>query len=261
MTDKMIAKKDGPIGWMIFNNPERRNAVGLSMWRAIPKILDEFEADDDIRAIILKGAGDEAFVAGADISEFEESRSSADAARAYAEISNEAHKSMYGCAKPTIAMMRGYCVGGGVGIALNCDMRIAGESANFAIPAARLGLGYSAIHIKKLIDVVGTPQAKEIFYTARRYTAQEAFRIGLVNHVVPDADLEAEVLRRCATIADNAPLTIRSVKQIIAELNRPDGSPGLERCEELDKSCFDSEDYAEGRRAFMEKRKPVFRGR
>jgi enoyl-CoA hydratase/carnithine racemase len=261
MTDKMLARKDGAIGWMIFNNPERRNAVSAAMWEAIPNVLDDFESDDAIRVIVLTGAGDKAFVAGADISEFEKNRSSADSAREYAKSANLAQKRMYGCMKPTIAMIRGYCIGGGVGVALNCDLRVAARSAKFGVPAARLGLGYAAQHIKKLIDVVGTAQAKEIFYTARHYSGEEAYRIGLVNHLVEDDALEAKVNELCTTIAENAPLTIRSVKEIIAELNRVDALPDLERCDKLDKDCFDSEDYAEGRRAFMEKRKPVFVGR
>lgn len=261
MTDKMLMRKDGAVGWMIFNNPERRNAVSASMWEAIPRILDELESDEAIRVIVLAGAGDKAFVAGADISEFEKNRNSAEAARDYARAANAAQKRMYGCIKPTIAMIRGYCIGGGVGVALNCDMRVAAQSAKFGVPAARLGLGYAAQHIKKLIDVVGTAQAKEIFFTARHYSGEEAYRIGLLNHLVEDEALEDKVAEICATIAENAPLTIRSVKEIIAELNRVDALPDLERCDKLDKDCFDSEDYAEGRRAFMEKRKPVFRGR
>lgn len=261
MTDKMLMRKDGAVGWMIFNNPERRNAVSASMWEAIPGILDALEADDEIRVIVLAGTGDKAFVAGADISEFDKNRNSADAAREYGIAADAAQMRMYHCTKPTIAMIRGYCIGGGVGVALNCDMRVAARSAKFGVPAARLGLGYAAKHIKKLIDVVGTAQAKEIFYTARHYSGEEAHRIGLVNHLFEDAELEAKVGDICANIAQNAPLTIRSVKEIIAELNRVDALPDLDRCEKLDKDCFDSEDYAEGRRAFMEKRKPVFRGR
>ncbi|MCC5979683.1 MAG: enoyl-CoA hydratase/isomerase family protein [Salinarimonas sp.] len=261
MTEKMLMRKDGAVGWMIFNNPERRNAVSASMWQAIPGILDALEADEAIRVIVLTGTGDKAFVAGADISEFEKNRNSADAAREYGIAADAAQLRMYRCTKPTIAMIRGYCIGGGLGVALNCDMRIAAKSAKFAVPAARLGLGYAAKHIKKLVDVVGTAQAKEIFYTARRYGAEEAYRIGLVNHLVEDGELEAKVAEICASIADNAPLTIHAAKEAIFEINRVDALPDLDRCDQLEKACFDSEDYAEGRRAFMEKRKPVFRGR
>jgi enoyl-CoA hydratase len=176
-------------------------------------------------------------------------------------VADEAHRRLFGSPKPTIAMIHGFCIGGGVTIVLDCDLRIAAESALFGVPAARLGLGYGAKGIKKLVDLVGPGHAKEIFFTARRYPASEALRMGLVNLVTPDDELERTVRDDAATIAENAPLTIASVMRTIAELTRADGRPDLELCESLEKQCFDSQDYAEGRRAFMAKRRPPFRGR
>ncbi len=261
ITEKMIAEKDGAIGWMIFNNPERRNAIGVEMWEAIPLILDDFESDPAIRVIVLRGAGDKAFISGADISQFEKQRSSAESVARYDEIASRATSRLYGAAKPTIAMIHGYCVGGGVGVALNCDIRIAADHSRFAVPAAKLGLGYRQSGIKQLMDFVGPAFAKEIFFTARLFTAAEAQDMGLINRAVPAAELEAYVRDYCDTIAANAPLTIDAIKRTVAELLKPREDIDREFCDELVRRCFESEDYAEGRRAFGEKRKPVFRGR
>ena len=261
ITEKMIAQKEGAIGWMTFNNPARRNAISVAMWEAVPVILDDFEQDDAIKVIVLKGAGDQAFISGADISEFEQQRASTEAVGRYEELAESAGKRLKECPKPVVAMIRGYCVGGGVGVALGCDIRIAGEGAKFAIPAARLGLGYRFSGIQTLVNVVGPSYAKEIFFTAKRYGSEEALRMGLVNKVVPDDQLEAAVRDYCDTIAENAPLTIRSVKEIVGELTKTSKDVDREFCERSMRRCFESEDYIEGRRAFMEKRKPVFRGR
>jgi enoyl-CoA hydratase len=170
-TDKMIAEKDGPIGWITFNNPGRRNAVSMAMWEALADIVRDYEKDDAIRVIVLKGAGDKAFVSGADISEFEEKRSSPETTKIYNQASGKANDTLMHAGKPTIAMIRGFCIGGGVSVALSCDMRIAAEGAKFGVPAARLGLGYEAKGVRKLMDVVGPAFAKEIFFTARQFTA------------------------------------------------------------------------------------------
>jgi len=260
-TDKMIAEKDGPIGWMTFNNPARHNATSVGMWEAIPQIVDAYERDPAIRVIVLKGAGEKAFVAGADISEFETARSNADQVARYEQLADGATERLAKAAKPTIAMVRGYCIGGGLGIALACDLRIASDNSKFAVPAAKLGLGYRAAGIKKLVNVVGASFAKEIFYTARQFTATEAIAMGLINRAVPEAELESYVRDTCATIAQNAPLTILAVKRTVEELSKLSGEPDLARCEKLVMDCFGSQDYVEGRRAFMEKRKPAFRGR
>jgi enoyl-CoA hydratase/carnithine racemase len=260
-TERMIAEIDGPIGWLVFNNPSRRNAVSLDMWQAIPEILAAYERDPAVRVIVLKGAGDKAFVSGADISQFEQNRSSPEAIARYEEIGNSAQRAIEHAKKPTIAMIHGFCLGGGVGVALCCDLRIASESAQFGIPAAKLGISYRLHGIMRLIELVGPSSAKEIFYTARRFTAAEAMGMGLVNRVIPDGELDAFVRSYCAMMAENAPLSLAAAKEIIAEVTKPDASLDRARCETVVRACFDSEDYVEGRRAFMEKRKPVFKGR
>ena len=258
-TDKMIADIDGAIGWMIFNNPARRNAVSLEMWRAIPDIFDAFEHNAAIRVIVLRGAGGTAFVSGLDISEFEDEFSSSRSAASVQALTARANQRIRTSAKPTIAMIEGFCIGAGVQIAANCDLRIAADTATFAITAAKLGLGYPVASLKRLIDVVGASFVKEIFYTARQFTAAEAERMGLVNRLSPASELERNVRATCETIAGNAPLTIAAVKQVVDTLTSTDGE--LATCERAMQACFDSADYAEGRRAFREKRKPVFTGR
>jgi enoyl-CoA hydratase/carnithine racemase len=259
-TERMIARKDGAIGWMIFNNPARRNAVSLDMWQAIPTILEAYEKDPEIRVVVLAGAGERAFVSGADISEFEQRRSSAEAVRHYEETGERASSALAEFPKPTIAMIRGYCIGGGVAIALTCDLRIAAEDARFGVPAARLGLGYRMTGVKRLLDLVGPAMTKEIFFTARQYTAVEAERMGLVNKVVPTAELEASLRGTADTIAANAPLTIAALKRAVAELLVDPEHRDADAVRRMVEACFASEDYREGRTAFMEKRSPQFRG-
>jgi enoyl-CoA hydratase/carnithine racemase len=259
-TDKMLARKDAGVGTVIFNNPERHNAVSLDMWEATRRILDDFAADKDIRVVVLTGAGGKAFVSGADISKFDSERASLEAARVYNAKSEAAYAGVYDFPKPTIAMIRGYCIGGGVGLATCCDLRICSDNARFAVPAARLGLGYSYNGLRRLIDVVGASFAKEIFYTARQFDAEEARAMGLVNRVVPEAELDAYVKNYADTISVNAPLTIRAVKVVVGEAVKDESKRDMARCTEAVEACFASNDYAEGRRAFMEKRKPVFTG-
>jgi len=259
MTERIISRKDGAIGWLVFNNPERRNAVSLDMWQAIPEVLGDFGADDAIRVVVLAGAGDKAFVSGADISQFEKLRSTAETVAHYDEIGEKAQTRLKNFDKPVIAMIRGYCIGGGLNIANLCDLRIAADDARFGIPAAKMGLGYRASSMKNLIDIVGKAAALEIMITARQFSAEEAKQMGLVHQVVPVAELEKTTREYCDMIAANAPLTMRSAKRIIREVSRNDYDAAA--CQAWVKECFDSEDYAEGRKAFMEKRKPVFKGR
>ena len=260
-TPRMIAEIDGAVGRMIFNNPARRNAVSADMFEAIPLILDRFELDTAVRVVVLSGAGDKAFAAGLDISQFEERFSSPETVASHSVLTRRAAERLTGCLKPTIAMIHGFCVGAGVQIAGNCDIRIAAESASFAITAAKMGLGYPVRSMKRLVDLVGPSHAKEIFFTARQFSAPEAYAMGLIDRIVPDAELSDYVQGYCERIAANAPLTLRAVKEIVGELGRPDGELDLERCERAVKACFESTDYVEGRRAFMEKRKPVFTGK
>ncbi len=260
-TDKMIAEKDGAIGKIIFNSPERRNAVSLEMWQALGDMVTDFGADDDVRVIVLEGAGDKAFVAGADISRFGEERSNADEIARYSAIVTGAMEALYTAPKPTIAKIRGFCIGGGLGIAVSCDMRICSDDSQFAIPAARLGLGYPHGNLRKLTDVVGPSTAKEIFFTAKRFSAAEALEMRLVNRVVPAAELDDFVADYAGRIGDNAPLTLKQVKGTIGELMKDSGERDLDWCDQLVKECFDSADYVEGRTAFMEKRRAEFKGR
>ncbi len=261
MTDRLLAEKKDGIGWITFNNPARHNAVSFEMWLKLPVVLAEFAADPAVRVIVLKGAGEKAFVAGADISQFKEKRSSEDAVLAYNKAADDASKALQECPKPTIAMVRGYCIGGGTAIAVNCDMRIASEDAKFGVPAGKLGLGYRFVGIKRLTDVVGPQFTAEIFFTARQFTAQEALQMNLVNRVVAAAELEKYTTDYATTIANNAPLTLASVKASIIECLKDPAKRDLDRLTQMVDACYKSEDYKEGQTAFMEKRKPVFKGK
>lgn len=258
---RTIAHKDGAIGWITFDNQARRNAMSLAMWQGLYDAVTAFAADPEVRVIVLQGAGDKAFVSGADISEFEEKRSSQETVRAYDEVAQAATEALNDVNKPTIAMIRGFCVGGGVSISLSCDMRIASEGSVFAVPAAKLGLGYGFDGVRKLVDVVGPSFAREIFYTARQFSAQEAVTMGLVNRLVPGDGLESYVRDYAATIAANAPLTVGSIKTLVAQALKDESERDVQLCRDVVARCFDSADYVEGRTAFMEKRKPRFTGK
>ena len=260
-TPNMIAEKAGPVGRLVFNKPHKHNATSTDMWEAIPVILDDFEKDPAIRVVVVTGAGDKAFVSGADISEFEKARNTPEQVAYYDKIGEVANARLNKFSKPTIARIRGYCIGGGLAVALLCDIRIASDVSKFGVPAARLGLGYRASGLKILTDLVGPSHAKEIFFTARHFSAQEAAGMGLITRIVPDAELDSYVDNYCKLIGENAPLTMHAAKRTIEELTRLDGKPDFDRLSGLVKECFDSEDYIEGRTAFMEKRKPVFKGR
>lgn len=259
-TEKMIARKGGGIGWIMFNQPEKRNAVSVEMWQAVAQIAGDFAADEAVRVVVITGAGEKAFVSGADISQFEKLRGDADAQAEYEKMTAAGRAALAALDKPTIAMIRGYCIGGGLAIALGADIRIASSDSRFAVPAAKLGLAYNAIGLKRLVDLVGPAQAKEIMFTARQYDAEEALRIGLVNRVVPVEALADTVETLARTIAGNAPLTIRAARVTINEMLKDAAERDTARMQEVFRTCFDSADYKEGRRAFMEKRTPVFTG-
>ena len=260
-TDKILATKNAPIGSLIFNNPEKRNAFSLEMSVAAADVLEDFAADDSIRVIVLSGAGGKAFVSGADISKFEQARATAQDVENYEKTGARFRKLLNESGKPTIAMIHGYCIGGGFAIALNCDLRVCTDDAQFGIPAAKLGIGYAADRLGQLVDLVGPSAAKDIMFTGRRCNAQEALRMGMVNYVVQSGELESFVDGYAKTIAANAPLSILAAKRVIDEYVKDAAQRDEALCERVVGACFASNDYIEGRRAFMEKRKPAFTGR
>lgn len=261
MTEKMLMRRDGAVGHMIFNQPEKRNAVSLSMWERAGEILDEFEADPEIRVVVLSGAGGKAFVSGADISEFEDKRGTAEAQQHYNAQTGKVYDRIAAFPKPTIAMIDGFCIGGGLNLACLCDIRICSEKSQFGMPAARLALGYPFAAIRRLTNIVGIANARDLMFTARRVDAAHAFRIGLAQQVVPEGELEQVVADYAGGIAANAPMTVAAMKFISTQVLADPDDRDLALCQAMVDACFASEDFKEGRRAFMEKRKPEFKGR
>lgn len=259
-TDKMISKVENGIGWMILNNPERHNAISLEMWEAALEIMAEFSANPEVRVMVLTGAGTKAFASGADISKFKDERQEAESVARYQTTTQKAYSAIQAMAIPTIAMVRGYCIGGGTAVAVCCDIRICTEGAKFGVPAAKLGLGYGVGRAQPLVDLVGPAFAKEMFFTGRHFDAREAERMGLVNRVVPDDQIEAVVVEMARTIADNAPLTVRCSKLVVGEVMKDAQVRDIAATERAVEACFASNDYKEGQTAFMEKRKPRFTG-
>jgi enoyl-CoA hydratase len=256
---KMLADVDQGIGLITFNQPEKLNAMSVAMWDGLTQILDAFEADPEVRVVVLTGAGPRAFVSGADISQFDQQRGSANAQIEYDRLTSAGRAKLAGFSKPVIARIRGFCLGGGLGIAMQADIRIAAVDSEFGIPAAKLGIAYGFDMTKKLVDLVGPAHAATLLYTGKRIEAKEAERIGLVNQVVEDEDLSDVVVELARTMADNAPLSLRIGKMAIAETLKTD--PDRELIGRMVSTCFDTEDYKEGRRAFAEKRAPRFTGK
>lgn len=260
-TDRMIAVKEAGIGWITFNNPARRNAISLEMRIALIDILTEFQRDEGVRVVVMKGAGEKAFVSGSDISEFKDRRATPEQADLYRKASENLDRAFEALEKPLIAMIQGACLGAGLGTALKADMRVSAADAQFGIPAGRLGLVYNYPGLKRVVETIGPARTMEMVFTARRYSADEALRIGLVHEVTSHEMLETRVRELAATIARNAPLSVRAGKLMIREMMKDPGDRNLDLCASLVKEAFASEDYREGRTAFMEKREPQFKGR
>jgi enoyl-CoA hydratase/carnithine racemase len=260
-TDKILARKADGIGWLVFNQPEKRNAISLAMWDAIAIVAGDFASDPAVRVVVMRGEGGKSFAAGADISEFEKVRSNAEAQSEYNRRTSAGAEKLAGMEKPLIAMIQGYCIGGGLAMAMRADLRIASTDSRFGIPAAKLGIAYNQRSLEKLVSLVGPAKAKEILFLGRQYSAADAVQMGLVNTVVEVDALESTVLGIAGDIARNAPLSIRASKATIDQLAGDPAKRDPARIEALEKACFDSADYAEGRKAFMEKRTPVFQGR
>lgn len=258
-TSKLVVSLSDGIATLAIDNPSKHNALDLEMWGAFPDLMAALDRDPAVRVVVVRGAGRESFASGADIGEFATLRADAEGGRRYEAVNEAAFWAVAHCAKPVLAMIRGFCLGGGFGLALSCDLRVASESAVFGIPAARLGIGYPPGAMKLVTAAVGAPAAKDLFFTARRIDAREAARLGVVQRVVADEELETTVLALARTIAKNAPLTIRAAKAAIDQamgVAHPDVDPVA-----LADRCLDSADAAEGRNAFLDKRPPVFTGR
>ena len=253
-------EKKGAVGWIVFDQPARRNAINDAMWRGIAPAMARFDADPQVRCVAFRGAGTDAFSAGADISEFEGRRAQAESVGKYDSLLDEVLHAIQDSRKPSVAMIYGFCLGGGLEIALACDLRYCAASAQFGIPAARLGLAYNVEGHKRLLETVGHARAREIMFLGRRYSAEEALAMGLVHRILPVDSLGAFVDDVLQTLQDNAPLAIANSKTIIEEYVKSAGTPDAQRMREAMERCAKSADYVEGRRAFMEKRKPRFRG-
>lgn len=259
-TERMLAHIDGAVGFMTFNNPPRHNALSLEMWAGIADILENFEADPNIRVVVMSGAGGKAFISGADISEFNKVRNNAAQAETYGQASARGSHALNALTKPLIAKVTGYCIGGGLATALQADIRFATPDSTFGIPAAKLGLGYEYEGLAKLSRICGPARARDILFSARFLTAQEAYDAGIVQFVVERDEIDAEVQAYCDRISRNAPLTIKAAKAAVNAYERGGQTDEVKAVRALVRDCFDSADYKEGRTAFAEKRTPNFNG-
>jgi enoyl-CoA hydratase len=261
VSDEILVERTGRIATVVFNRPHVRNAFNLAMWSALPGVVDALARDPEVRAIVFRGAGEEAFASGADISEFRENRKDRASAEAYNTRTAEAYHAMETCPKPTVAMIYGYCMGGAIATALACDLRFSADTGKFGIPAARLGIIYGLHSVKRLVSLVGPALAKDILYSARLLDAPEALRVGFVERVVPATELAAYTYDYLGRVAQNAPLTIEGAKTIVEAIVEDGGVSKQDEIARLQLRAFESEDYREGTTAFLEKRRPRFTGR
>ena len=258
---ELITRKENGVGWVIFSNPTKYNAVSHDMWTALPGTVAAFDADTDVRLIVITGDGEKAFISGADISQFEKARGSAEAQAIYNQAVVDAYEAPVRCSKPVIAKIRGICMGGGLGLAAACDVRFAAADAVFRMPAGRLGLGYNYTGIKRFVQILGAAGTGDVFFSARKFDAADALTMGFVNRVIPVADFDREVAAYCEMVAENAPLTLAAAKFAIRQTGMDADVRDLDQLARMIDACFNSEDYREGRRAFMEKRTPDFKGK
>lgn len=257
---ELISRKQGPIGTVVLSNLEKHNAMSFDMWSGLPAALEAFDRDPAIRVIVLEGDGDKAFVSGSDISQFETQRTGPEAQERYNRAVEEAHLAAGRCSKPVIAKIKGICIGGGIGLAASCDVRLCADNARFRIPAARIGIGYPTAGLARLLPLIGPQNAMEILFSARYFLADEALRMGLVGRVWPLGEFDDKSEEWLTMVAQNAPLTLRAVKRAVSEMvARPGEAPSVD-VEAAIAACFSSGDYREGTRAFMERRMPDFRG-
>jgi enoyl-CoA hydratase len=257
---KLLAGRLQRIGIVLFNQPEKHNAINVEMWQGLATALDEFAADDDIRVVVYAGAGGQAFTSGADISQFAARRDNARDNDEFMRMTAPGRDRLATFPKPSIACIEGYCLGGGLAVALQADLRMAAADAVLGVPAARLGIAYAMQPTKRLVDLVGPAQARLLLYTARRFSAHEAFAIGLVDSVVEAQQAEQACVELANTIAENAPLSVAAAKLTIDQIVNDASERDLARVAEAVRRCMDSADYREGREAFAQKRKPVFTG-
>lgn len=259
--NKILVEKSAPVGRVIINNEEKRNAMSLDMWRAIPAAIEELDKDPDIHVIVISGAGNTAFVSGADISEFDEVRGNTESATHYDDINAECYRAVRNAHKPTVALIKGFCMGGGFGLAAACDLRLSSQSGKFGIPAGKLGVGYPTTAVADIVNLVGSANAKELYLTAKVYSASDAAAMGFVNEIHEDETFDEKAEAYCQTIATLAPLSAQYHKAAVNNAFGQAECLPIEQLRDMASACFDSEDYAEGRRAFKEKRKPVFVGK
>src|SRR6202051_4401192 len=258
---KILQSVTDGVGVITFNNPHKRNAMSLDMWEGLGQALIELRDDADVRVVILTGAGDKAFMSGADISQFEKTRHNAQASEEYAKKSAAQRALLADYPKPIIACIRGFCLGGGMQVAMSADIRIASDNSQLGMPAAKLGIAYCYDGLKNLVSLVGPSWARLLMYTGMRIDAAEALRIGLVDRVLPGTELWDATMEIARTISGNAPLAVQAAKITIKQVLKDESHRDMDAIKAIGTACMDSDDFREGRRAFMEKRKPKFTGR